>query len=54
MYKNENTSYLVKGIPVETWKKIRAKCLTEGINKVSDVVNDLLKRWADGNIKYGK
>ena len=54
MYKNKNTSYLVKEIPVETWKKVRAKCLTEGINAVSDVVVNLLEKWVKDEVKYGK
>ena len=54
MYKTEETSHLVKNIPVSLWKKVRAKCLTEGINAVGDVIKQLLSDWVDGKIKYEK
>ena len=43
MYKYEKTSYLIKDIPVETWKRFRSRCMEDG-NKVNDVMINLIDR----------
>lgn len=43
MYKYEKTSYLIKAIPVETWKRFRARCLEDG-NNINDVMINLISR----------
>ena len=51
MFKNKTTSYLVKEIPVDLWKSVRARCLTEGHNAAGDVIKSLLSKWIKGDIK---
>lgn len=48
MYKSDSTNFLVRNIPVNLWKKCRAKALQETDASMNDVILDLLQAWEQG------
>ena len=48
MYKSDRTNFLVRNIPVNLWKKCRAKALQETESSMNDVILDLLETWEQG------
>mgnify|MGYP003956348111 CR=1 FL=1 len=52
MYKYKKTSYLVKDIPVELWKRCRSRCMEDG-NKVNDVMIHLITKFVE-DTKFAK
>ena len=48
MYKSDSTNFLVRNIPVNLWKKCRAKALQETDSSMNDVILNLLQTWEKG------
>ena len=48
MYKSDRTNFLVRNIPVNLWKKCRAKALQEADSSMNDVILNLLQTWEQG------
>jgi hypothetical protein len=47
MYKSEKTTYVVRDIPVELWKQVKAKFVfnKSGYKNIGQVVVSLLEKW---------
>jgi hypothetical protein len=56
MYKTENTTYVVRNIPVVLWKKCKSKFLlhNRGERTMGEVIIKLLKQWERGVNSDGK
>ena len=48
MYKSDSTNFLVRNIPVNLWKKCRAKALQETDASMNDVILSLLETCEQG------
>ena len=46
----ETTSYLVKDIDKDIWKKFRGTCLLNGFDNANECLNKLIIRYASGDI----
>ena len=48
MYKSDSTNFLVRNIPVNLWKKCRAKAMQETDSSMNEVILSLLQTWEQG------
>ena len=48
---SDNTTYLIKNINRQDWRKFRAKCLTNGYGAAAEVLRELIKKYSKGTIE---
>ena len=50
-YKNETTSYVLKDIPLDTWKSLKLKLVEEDIPSANSLLLFLVKQYLSGSTK---
>ena len=50
-YKNETTSYVLKDIPLDTWKSLKLKLVEEDIASANSLLLFLVKQYLSGSTK---
>tara|TARA_R100001480_G_scaffold141385_1_gene138700 strand:- start:334 stop:483 length:150 start_codon:yes stop_codon:yes gene_type:complete len=48
---NNKTTYIIKDIDRNIWRKFRAKCLTNGYGSAAAVLKELIKKYSKGSIE---
>jgi len=47
---NDSTNYLLKGIPIELWKKFKKKAVDEDADNYSQILIELIKSYTKTNV----